>query len=120
MKHHQAKGISRLFNALLWSMAGLKTALRDEAAFRQEFVLFALLGPFGYWLGKTSAEKCILIGSLLLVLIVELLNSAIENAVDRISEENHPLAGKAKDLGSAAVFVSLVNAAFVWIMILVS
>lgn len=119
-KQHQAKGFGRLINASMWSWSGLKKAFRDEAAFRQETILFFLLGPLGYWLGKSPAEKCLLVGSLLLVLIVELLNSAIETAVDRISEEQHPLAGKAKDMGSAAVFLTLMNVVLVWAITLTS
>ncbi|MDH3328832.1 MAG: diacylglycerol kinase [Desulfobulbaceae bacterium] len=120
MKKHQAKGVNRLIKALSWSLSGLKTAFLDETAFRQEVILFFLLGPLGYWLGENPAEKCLLVGSLLLVLLVELLNSSIEAAVDRISEEQHPLAGKAKDMGSAAVFLALMNVVIVWVIILTS
>ncbi len=101
-----------------WSLSGLKSAFLNETAFRQEVILFFIFAPLGFWLGKNPVEKYMLVGSLLLVLIVELVNSAIESAVDRISEENHPLSGRAKDMGSAAVFLSLVNAVMTWILIL--
>lgn len=120
MKKHQAKGISRLVNASRWSLSGLQKAFKDETAFRQEVFLFVVLAPLGYFLGQTPVEKSLLIGSLLLVMTVELLNSAIENVVDRISGEIHPLAGKAKDMGSAAVFISLLNVTVVWLIILFS
>lgn len=119
MKNHQSAGIRRIIKALQWSLSGLKKAFQNEAAFRQEIVLCALLGPLGFWLGENPAEQCLLVGSLFLVLIVELLNSSIEAAIDRVSLENHPLAGKAKDMGSAAVFLALLNAGFVWTVILV-
>ena len=118
MKKHPTKGITRLINALIWSLSGLKKALQNETAFRQEIILFVLLAPLGYWLGGDKTEKCLLIGSLFLVLVVELINSAIESTVDRISDEHHPLAGNAKDMGSAAVFLSLVNAVFIWATLL--
>lgn len=119
MKKHQAQGITRLLNAFRWSMAGIKKAFRDEAAFRQEVFLFILLAPLGYLFGETPAEKCILIGSLLLVMIIELLNTAIENIVDKVSPEMHPLAGRAKDMGSAAVFLTLLLVFLVWMILLV-
>ena len=118
MKYHQASGIKRLIKALQWSLAGLKAAFLHEAAFRQEVILFFFLGPLGFWLGENPVERYLLVGSLLLVLIVELLNSSIESAVDRISKEKHPLSGRAKDIGSAAVLLSLLNAALVWILLL--
>ncbi len=120
MKSHNTKGIKRLIKALQWSLAGLKAAFLHETAFRQEVILFFFLGPLGFWLGENPVEICLLVGSLLLVLIVELLNSSVEAAVDRISTENHPLAGKAKDMGSAAVFLSLMNVVFIWVIILTS
>ena len=118
MKHHKAKGIKRLLSALQWSFQGLRHAFFKEVSFRQEVALLCLLGPLGIWLGKNGIEKSLLVGSLLLVLIVELLNSSIEAAVDRIGEESHPLAAQAKDMGSAAVLISLLNATLVWICIL--
>lgn len=118
MKSHNKKGIARLKNALIWSLSGLKKGFKDEAAFRQEVILFIILIPLALWLSESKVERCLMIGSLFLVLIVELLNSGIEAAVDRISEENHPLSGKAKDIGSAAVFLSLLNAGVIWAIIL--
>jgi diacylglycerol kinase (ATP) len=107
-----------MVKALLWSLSGLKAAFLRERAFRQEVFVFFICGPIGFWLGEGPVEKYLLVGSLLLILIVELVNSAIESAVDRISKENHPLSGRAKDMGSAAVFLSVIHAAFVWILIL--
>jgi diacylglycerol kinase (ATP) len=111
-------GIGRLSRAFGWSMSGLKAAFLQEAAFRQELILCILLAPLGFYFGETGLEKAMLLGSLMLVLIVELLNSAVEAAVDRISKDHHDLAGQAKDMGSAAVFLSLLNVAIVWILIL--
>ena len=96
------------------SWAGLRAAWLHESAFRQESVLFALLLPMGLWLGQTWLERTLLIGVAALVLIVELLNSAVESAIDRISLEHHELSKRAKDLGSAAVLVSLLLCGGVW------
>jgi diacylglycerol kinase (ATP) len=101
-----------------YSIAGLHAALRKEAAFRQELMLFALLAPLGAWYGKTGVERALLIGSLLLVLIVELLNSAVEATVDRISHKRHKLSGRAKDMGSAAVYLAILLAVTVWALVL--
>ena len=109
-----ATGITRVVHAFGYSMKGIRAAIKHESAFRQEAVLFILLLPAAIWLGRTSIEYILLIGSLLLVLIVELLNSAIEAVVDRISDEYSELAGRAKDMGSAAVFISLANVVFIW------
>jgi diacylglycerol kinase (ATP) len=114
MKPHNARGLKRLFMALLWSWKGMKHAVANETAFRQEFLITCLLGPLGFWLGNNAVEKILLIGSLFLVLTVELLNSSLEAVVDRIGSEQHPLSGQAKDMGSAAVFVALINAVVVW------
>jgi diacylglycerol kinase (ATP) len=111
-------GIDRLFRALGWSMSGLKAAFKEEAAFRQELLVCIILIPLALYLGETGLEKALLMGSLILVLIVELLNSAVEAVVDRIGKEQHDLAGQAKDMGSAAVFLSLLNVVIVWILIL--
>ncbi len=100
-------GLRRIVNATFFSFAGLRAAWRHEAAFRQEVLLCVVLVPTGVWLGRTAVERALLIGSCLLVLIVELLNSAIEAVVDRVGAEHHELSGQAKDLGSAAVFLSL-------------
>ena len=107
-------GLRRIVNATLFSLAGLRAAWQHEAAFRQELMLAVVLIPAGIWLGRTAVERSLLIGSCLLVLIVELLNSAIEAIVDRVGLEPHPLSGRAKDLGSAAVFVSLALVLVVW------
>mgnify|MGYP002400368217 FL=1 len=111
-------GIQRLWNALSYSLQGMISALRHEEAFRQESLLAALLIPTALFVPVGGTEKALMIASVLLVLIVELLNSAVEAAVDRISLENHLLAKRAKDFGSAAVFLSLVNVAVVWALIL--
>jgi diacylglycerol kinase (ATP) len=108
----------RVFRAAGHSMAGFRSALRKEAAFRQEVFLFVFLGPLGAWLGRSGVERALLIGSLLLVMVVELLNSSVEATVDRISRKHHKLSGRAKDMGSAAVTLSLVLAALVWALVL--
>lgn len=104
--------------AAAYSFAGLRWAWRKEAAFRQEVLLVLLFVPVGLILGETGVQRALLVGSLLLVLIVELINSAIEAVVDRVSGERHELAGAAKDLGSAAVLVALVNMVVVWGLVL--
>lgn len=111
-------GIKRLQNAFGWSMAGLRAALKHEQAFRQEVALCLILAPVALWLGHNGIERALLLGALLLVLIVEVLNSAIEAVVDRFGEEHHHLSGRAKDMGSAAVFLSLINVILVWSFIL--
>ncbi len=111
-------GIQRLWNALGYSLQGLASAFRHEDAFRQEVLLAALLVPAAFFIPVGAAERALMIASVLLVLIVELLNSAVEAAVDRISLENHSLAKRAKDIGSAAVFLSLINVAAVWLLVL--
>ena len=111
-------GIGRLIDATRWSLAGLAAAFRNQAAFRQELLCAAVMLPLGLWLGGSGLEKALLIASVLLVLVVELLNSAVETAVDRVSLDHHELAGRAKDIGSAAVMVSLVLCAIVWLLVL--
>jgi diacylglycerol kinase (ATP) len=113
-------GLRRILNATRYSWEGLAAAARHEDAFRQELVVFALAAPVALWLGRTGLERALLIGCLFLVLIVELLNSAVEAAVDRISLESHPLAKRAKDIGAAAVMLSLVNASVVWLLVIFS
>ena len=120
MGNQTHKGWRRLLNAARYSWAGLKAAWRNEEAFRQEGLLCAALTPAALWLGDDAVERALLIGSLLLVMMVELLNSAIEAAIDRIGSERHELSGRAKDIGSAAVLIALLNAAVVWLMILLS
>jgi diacylglycerol kinase (ATP) len=107
-------GIRRIVNATRYSANGLRAAWQNEAAFRQELVLALLLVPIAIWLGQTAFERLLLICSCLLVLLVELINSAIETTVDRIGSEQHELSGRAKDLGSAAVLVSLVIVVLTW------
>ena len=117
MERRRAKGLGRLLAATGHSLAGLRAALAGETAFRQELALCAVLLPLGLWLGEDGAEKALLAGSLLLVLVAELLNSAVEAAVDHAGTAPHPLAKRAKDLGSAAVFVALATAALVWLLL---
>ncbi|MBD3756359.1 MAG: diacylglycerol kinase [Gammaproteobacteria bacterium] len=107
-------GLKRVFYAAGYSWKGFKSTWKHEAAFRQEVILFTLLIPAAFWLGDTAAERAILIAVLLIVLLVELLNSAVESVVDRIGEEYHKLSGRAKDQGSAAVFLSFLIAMLVW------
>ena len=107
-------GFTRVLKATQYSMQGLKAAWQHESAFRQECVIAALLTPLAFWLGESAVQISLMIGVLVLVLIVELLNSAIEAAVDRVSEEQHDLAGRAKDMGSAAVAISLLLVLFTW------
>ncbi len=111
-------GLRRIILATRYSAQGLIAAFKGEAAFRQELALAVVLVPLGIWLGDDGTQRALLAGSVLLVLMVELLNSAVEAAVDRISEERHPLAKRAKDLGSAAVMLSLAAAALIWLLIL--
>lgn len=108
-------GITHLIHSTRYSMKGLKAAFQHEAAFRQELFLCLLLIPAAFWLGQTTVERLLLIGSCLLVLIIELVNSAIEAVVDRIGPELHELSGRAKDIGSAAVFIALAFTGIVWL-----
>lgn len=111
-------GPARLVNALRYSMQGLGAALKHEAAFRQELLLCLVLIPVAIWAGNTLAEQLLLIATLFFVLIVELLNSALEAVADSVTLEQHPLIGRAKDLGSAAVMLAIIGAAIVWIAVL--
>ncbi|MDR2838418.1 MAG: diacylglycerol kinase [Azonexus sp.] len=112
------KGLRRLWNALGYSRDGLIAAWKNEAAFREEILLALVAIPLALYLSKTGIERALLIGSILLILIVEILNSAIEAIVDKASPEKHELAKRAKDMGSAAVLFSLINAAAVWACVL--
>jgi diacylglycerol kinase (ATP) len=112
------RGLRRLWNSCLNSWAGLRGAFLEEAAFRQELAAGIVLVPLGLWLGRTGVERALLIGSLLVVLITELLNSAVEAAIDRIGAERHHLSGLAKDIGSAAVAIALLNVVVVWALVL--
>lgn len=111
-------GLRRIWNAVFYSMAGFAAAFRYEDAFRQEVILAAILIPLSFFLGVSNLGRALMIASVLLVLMVELLNSALEASVDRVSTENHPLAKRAKDIGSAAVFVALLNVGVVWSLVL--
>ena len=109
------EGLMRhIVNALIWSMAGIKAAWQNELAFRSQASVIAILLPVGFWLGRTAVEWALLFGSCMLVLITELLNSALETIVDRIGLEHHELSGRAKDLGSSAAFFSMITAAIIW------
>jgi len=118
--HKGKTGLRRIWNALFYSIDGLAAAFRHEDAFRQESLLAFVLIPVAFFLPASGVGKALMIGSVLLVLVVELLNSAIEAAVDRISLDNHHLAKRAKDVGSAAVLVSLVNVLVVWLLVLLA
>ena len=111
-------GIRRIVDAAGYSWAGLAAAFRHEDAFRQEAFLAAVLIPLALVLGDSAVEHALMIGAVLLVLVAELLNSALEAAVDRISTERHPLIKRAKDMGSAAVMLTLLNVVIVWMLVL--
>lgn len=116
--HKGKTGLRRIWNAFQYSLAGLSAAYRHEDAFRQELLLAVVLIPLGLVLGAGGVEKALLIGSVMLVLVVELLNSAVEATVDRISLEDHQLAKRAKDIGSAAVLLALALLIVVWALVL--
>lgn len=118
--HKGKTGLERIWLAFGNSAEGLKAALENEDAFRQELILAAVLIPVAWFCHVPSYGKAIMIASVMLVLIVELLNSAVEAAVDRISLENHQLAKRAKDMGSAAVFLAIINVVIVWFVVLFS
>ncbi len=111
-------GLARILQAFFNSLAGLGDAWRHESAFRQEVLLAAILIPIACWVPVTAVERALLVAVVLLVLIVELLNSSVEAAIDRISFEQHSLSKRAKDIGSAAVFVSLALCVLVWVIVL--
>jgi diacylglycerol kinase (ATP) len=113
--HKGRTGVERIVRATGYSIEGLATAYRGESAFRQETWLAVLMLPLSFWLGRTWIEVALLAGSVMLVLIVELLNSGIESAIDRVSFEMHDLSKRAKDLASAAVFLSLLLCSGVWL-----
>ncbi len=115
---NKPSGMTRLFKAFGNSMKGFVGVYRHEAAFRQELLLAVILVPAGFYLGHNGIERALLVGSVLLVLVVEILNSAIEAVVDRVGLERHELSGLAKDLGSAAVFLSLAMVAVIWALVL--
>jgi diacylglycerol kinase (ATP) len=111
-------GLKRILNAFNYSYAGLKAAFKNEDAFRQEVFLAIVLIPLTFWLEHDALKQALMIACVLLTLIVELLNSAIEATVDRISLDNHRLAKRAKDIGSASVLISFINLGVVWILII--
>jgi diacylglycerol kinase (ATP) len=112
------RGLRRVLNALRYSLSGIQAAYRHEDAFRQEVLLAAIMIPLALWLPASGIGHALMIGSVILVLIVELINSAVEATVDRISLDHHELAKRAKDIGSAAVFFALFNVVLVWVLVL--
>lgn len=116
---HLPRRPGRIFKATVWSLQGLRAAWLHESSFRLEVYLLLVMGPLALWLGEDGVERALLLGSCLLVLGVELLNSAIEAVIERYGPEFHELAGRAKDMGSAAVFVLMLNVLLVWGLILV-
>lgn len=115
---HLPRRPGRILLATKWSLQGLRAAWLNESSFRLEVYLFAVLAPLGLWLGASAIERALLLGSCLLVLSIELLNSAIEAVIERYGAEHHELAGRAKDMGSAAVFVLMLNVLLTWGLIL--
>jgi len=118
MNNDSIRDLGRVKRAFRYSLAGFHTTWTHEAAFRQEVVLCLLLAPVGLWLGPTPLEKALLLSCLALVLIVELLNTAVEAAIDRVGFDQHPLSARAKDIGSAAVLTALIHCIVVWAIIL--
>jgi diacylglycerol kinase (ATP) len=118
MSDQGRKGLVRIYRAFFYSLAGFRACFRHEEAFRQEVLILLALLPLGLWLGNNGLERALLAFSLLVVLIVELLNSAVEAIVDRVGLERHELSGRAKDVASAAVFLSIAAAVLVWALLL--
>ncbi|MFN4263752.1 MAG: diacylglycerol kinase [Thioalkalivibrionaceae bacterium] len=118
MAYSGNKGVTRVVRAFGYSWAGLRSTFKHEEAFRQELLLFVILVPVALWLTPDGVERALLIGALFLILIVELLNSGIEAAIDRFGGEIHKLSARAKDMGSAAVMLSFVNAIAIWLLVL--
>jgi diacylglycerol kinase (ATP) len=117
-QHKRKTGLKRIWHALLYSLDGFAAAIRNENAFRQEVVLALVLVPIALAVPTSGLGKAVMVASVLLVLVVELLNSAIESVTDRISLEDHVLAKRAKDMGSAAVMLALINVPVVWLLVL--
>ena len=115
---HLPRHPSRVLKATRWSLQGLRAAWLHESSFRLEVYLLAVMGPLAFWLGRDGIERALLLGSCLLVLAMELVNSAIEAVIERYGAEQHELAGRAKDMGSAAVFVTMLNVLLVWGLVL--
>ncbi|AHE98750.1 diacylglycerol kinase [Thioalkalivibrio paradoxus] len=118
MAYSNHRGLARIVRAFGYSWSGLRSTFRHEEAFRQELLLCLVLIPAAFLLTDVGVERALLVGSLMLILIVELLNSGIEAAIDRFGGELHTLSARAKDMGSAAVLLSFVNAAVVWLLVL--
>ena len=116
---HVPRSPFRAWKAFVWSMQGLRATWLVESSFRLEVYLFVVLAPLAVWLGETGVERALLIGSMIIVLVIEVLNSAVEAIVDRHGREHHELAGRAKDMGSAAVFLADMNVLACWGLILV-
>jgi len=119
MERAKPRGLARVLRAFGHSFKGFAGAWREEAAFRQELALALVVVPLGLWLGRTGVERALLVAPMLLILVVELLNSAVEAAIDRIGLEHNHLSGLAKDIGSAAVFLSFVLLVAVWTLVLI-
>ena len=119
MSSQGSTGFERLFKAFGFSVQGLTAAFKSEAAFRQEIYLSMVLIPLAFYLGENGVEKALLVGVILLVLITELINSGMEAVVDRFGGEHHELSGHAKDVGSAAVLIALINVLIVWTCVLI-
>lgn len=115
---HLPRSPARMLKATLWSIQGLRAAWLYESSFRLEVYLLAVLAPLALWLGEDGTQRALMIGSCMLVLAAELLNSAIEAVIERYGAEFHELAGRAKDMGSAAVFVLMINVAAIWALVL--
>jgi diacylglycerol kinase (ATP) len=115
---HAPRSPFRAWQAFLWSMQGLRATWSLESSFRLEVYLFVVLAPLALWLGQDGVERALLVGSMMLVLVIEVLNSAVEAVVDRWGGEHHELAGRAKDMGSAAVFLADMNVLLVWGLVL--
>ncbi|MBC8211162.1 MAG: diacylglycerol kinase [Gammaproteobacteria bacterium] len=119
MAYSGNKGLTRIIKATGYSWQGFKSAYHHEEAFRQELMLAVVLFPLGIWLGEDGVEKALLVGSVLLLLLVEILNSAIEAVVDRFGTDLHELSGRAKDMGSSAVFLALTLVATTWLLVII-
>ena len=115
---HLPRRPGRILKATVWSLQGLRAAWLHESSFRLEVYLFVVLAPLALWLGADGVERALLVGSMVLVLSAELLNSAVEAVIERYGAEHHELAGRAKDMGSAAVFVLMMNVLLCWALIL--
>jgi diacylglycerol kinase (ATP) len=118
MANSDNKGLKRVFKAAMYSWQGIQAAFKNEEAFRQESLLALILIPLAVWLGDTGVEIALMIGAVFLVLIVEILNSAIEAVVDRVGSDYHELSGRAKDMASAAVMFSLFNVSLIWLAVI--